>query len=59
MPYKAVAARTWVTHGTLSSVLGLSASLMYGFISPAGSEFIVAGSTVGRIAERCAVAWAW
>lgn len=52
VPYWAVDSSTWITHGTLSSLMGLTADLMYGFISPAGTEFIIAGTTVGRIAER-------
>lgn len=51
VPYWSVGSATWVTHGTLTSVLGLTADLAYGFISPSGTEFISAGSTVGRIAQ--------
>lgn len=51
MPYWAVASNTWITHGTLTTLGALSADLMYGFLSPTRTEYIVAGTTVGRIAQ--------
>ena len=51
VPYWAVASNSWITHGTLTSLAGLTADLMYGFISPTGRDYIVAGTTAGRIAQ--------
>lgn len=51
VPYWAVGSHTWITHGTLSTLSGLTADLLYGFISPTGTDFITAGTTVGRIAQ--------
>jgi hypothetical protein len=51
VPYWAVDSSTWITHGTLTTLAGLTADLMYGFISPTGTDFITAGTTVGRIAQ--------
>lgn len=51
VPYWAVASKTWITHGTLTTLGGLAADLMYGFLSPTGTEYIIAGTTVGRIAQ--------
>jgi hypothetical protein len=36
VPYWAVDSHTWITHGTLTTLAGLTADLMYGFISPTG-----------------------
>jgi hypothetical protein len=51
VPYWAVNSSTWITHGTLTTLAGLTADLLYGFISPTGTDFITAGTTVGRIAQ--------
>ena len=51
VPYWAVNSSTWITHGTLTTLAGLTADLMYGFVSPTGTDFIIAGTTVGRIAQ--------
>lgn len=50
--YLATSTNTWVTHGTLSNYLGLTASLMYGFKTPDGSEFMTAGNTEANIEDK-------
>jgi len=44
VPYLDHASKTWITHGTLSTQLGLTADLLYGFITPSGTELIIAGN---------------
>jgi hypothetical protein len=44
VPYQDQASKAWITHGTLTSQLGLTANLMYGFLTPAGTEVIIAGN---------------
>jgi hypothetical protein len=51
VPYWSVNSSTWITHGTLTSLAGLTADLMYGFISPSGRDYIIAGTTVGQIVQ--------
>jgi hypothetical protein len=51
VPYWSVNSSTWITHGTLTSLAGLTADLMYGFISPTGRDYIIAGTTVGQIVQ--------
>jgi hypothetical protein len=51
VPYWAVDTKTWITHGTLTTLTGLTADLMYGFISPTGTDYIIAGTTAGLIAQ--------
>lgn len=50
--YLAKSTNTWITHGTLTNYLGLTASLMYGFRTPSGTEFLTAGSTEANIVEK-------
>lgn len=49
VPYLAVTSSTWITHGTLSNYMGLTASLMYGFRTPSGTQFITAGNSDAAI----------
>lgn len=44
VPFQDAASHNWITHGSLSSPLGLTASLLYGFLTPTGSELLIAGS---------------
>jgi hypothetical protein len=54
--FLAVSSNNWITHGTLSSYVGLTANLLYGFRTPSGKQFITAGNTEAAINDRW-VAW--
>ncbi len=49
VPYYSQTSQAWVTHGTLNSQLGVSASLLYGFVAPDSGSIVLAGSTVGTV----------
>jgi hypothetical protein len=50
--FLAVSSNSWITHGTLSSYVGLTANLLYGFRTPSGKHFITAGNTEAAINDR-------
>lgn len=54
VPYMAISSGSWITHGSLSNAMGLTATLLYGFRAPSGVEFITAGSMEAHIVETCA-----
>lgn len=54
MTYWAHSARAWVTRGSLTAPLGLSATLMYGFASPDGAAWVMAGSVPGGVSDAAA-----
>lgn len=56
--YWAYTARAWITHGSLTAPLGLTATLMYGFSAPDGSSWIMAGSIPGVVSD-VAASGAW
>jgi len=56
--YWAQTARAWITHGSLTAPMGLTATLMYGFSSPDGSAWIIAGSVPGTVSD-VAASGAW
>lgn len=58
MTYWALAARAWITHGSLTAPLGLTATLMYGFASPDGGAWVIAGSVPGVVSD-VAASGAW
>lgn len=51
--YLAVSSNNWITHGTLSNLMGLTANLLYGFRTPSGKQFITAGNTEAVISDKC------
>lgn len=53
MPYWAVGSHTWITHGTLTTLAGLTADLMYGFISPTGARWQHAASYMRTCCGGC------
>lgn len=56
--YWAHAARAWITHGSFTAPLGLTATLMYGFASPDGGAWVIAGSVPGVVSD-VAASGAW
>ena len=56
--YWAQTSRTWITHGSLTAPMGLTASLMYGFSAPDGKSRVMAGSVPG-VVSNSAASGAW
>lgn len=54
MTYWAQSSRAWMTHGSLTAPLGLTATLMYGFSSPDGKSRVMAGSVAGVVSDSAA-----
>jgi hypothetical protein len=50
--YLAVSSNNWITHGTLTTIMGLTANLLYGFRTPSGKQFITAGNAEAVISEK-------
>ena len=51
VPYMAISSGSWITHGSLSNAMGLTATPLYGFRQPYAVDLITAGRIGAAIAD--------